>query len=382
MAHYLFTDTHETLRQEMRRFVERELAPHAREWEEAEEFPNEVFRRLGELGYLGLRMPEEYGGQGLDYASAVVFAEEMSRARSGGVGMAVAVHAEMVMPPILKFGTEEQKRRLLPKMIRGELIGALAITEPDAGSDVAGIKTHAVRDGDHWVLNGSKVFITNGCRADVVIVVTRTDRSDPHRGVTLFLVERGMEGFSVSRKLKKVGMHSSDTALLSFEDVRVPDANRLGAADQGFMEIMWELQGERIIGMAAAIAGAERCLEQALSYAKQRTAFGRPIGKLQAIRHKLAEMATQIYVARSALYDVVWRWQQGEYPVREISMLKYYAGRIAFEVADEALQIHGGWGYMDEYEISRAWRDLRVMRIGAGTDEIMLEIIGRTLIGE
>lgn len=382
MAHYLFGETHETLRREVRRFVERELAPHARAWEAAEEFPDEVFRRLGQLGYLGLRMPEEYGGQGLDYASAILFAEEMSRCRSGGVGMAVAVHAEMVMPPILKFGTEEQKRRFLPGMIRGELIGALAITEPDAGSDVAGIKTHAVRDGDQWVLNGAKVFITNGCRADVVLVVTRTDRSDPHRGVTIFIVEKGMAGFAVSQKLQKVGMHSSDTALLSFEDVRVPDTNRLGEADQGFTEIMWELQGERIIGMAAAIAGAERCLEQALDYAKQRSAFGRPISKFQAIRHKLAQMATQIYVARSTLYDVAYRWQQGEYPVQEIAMLKYFAGRIAFEVADEAMQIHGGWGYMDEYDVSRAWRDLRLMRIGAGTDEIMLEIVGRMLTGE
>lgn len=382
MAHYLFNETHETLRHEIRRFVERELAPHARAWEEAEAFPDSVFERLGALGYLGLRMPEEYGGQGLDYASAVVFAEEMSRCQSGGVGMAVAVHAEMVLPPILKFGNEEQKRRFLPPMIRGDKIGALAITEPDAGSDVAGIKTNAVRDGDSWVLNGSKVFITNGCRADVVVVVTRTDRSDPHRGVTLFLVEKGMPGFSVSRKLKKVGMHSSDTALLSFEDVRVPEANRLGDANQGFMEIMWELQGERIIGMAGAIAGAERILEEALQYARQRQAFGRPIGKFQTIRHKLAEMASQIYVARSALYDVAYRWQQGEYPVKEIAMLKYFAGRMAFEVADEALQIHGGWGYMDEYDISRAWRDMRLMRIGAGTDEIMLEIIGRLLTGE
>lgn len=382
MAHYIFTPAHDMLRQEVRRFVERELAPHAREWEEAEAFPDSVFRRLGELGYLGLRMPEAYGGQGLDYAAAVVLAEELSRAGSGGVGMAVAVHAEMVMPPLLKFGTEEQKQHWLPPMARGEEIGALAITEPGAGSDVAGIRTRAVPDGDGWIINGTKMFITNGVRADRVLVVTRTDPGDRHGGVTLFVVDRGTPGFSVAQKLKKLGMHSSDTAELVFDNVRVSDANRVGPANQGFYEIMWELQGERLVGMAGAIAGAERCLETALEYARQREAFGRPIAKFQVIRHKLAQMATEVYAARCMLYDIVYRWQQGEYPVKEISMLKLFGGPAVFRVADEALQIHGGYGYMAEYDISRAWRDLRLIRIGAGTDEIMAEIIGRLLVDE
>lgn len=378
MSHFIFTETHQQLRAEIRRYVERELAPHAEEWEAAEAFPDKVFREMGRLGYLGLRYPEEYGGSGLDFASAIVLAEELSRAGSGGVGMAITVHAEMALPPVLKFGHEEQKQRFLVPALKGDQIAALAITEPGAGSDVSGIRTRAAREGDHWVLNGSKIYITNGVRADWYLVVARTGE-DQWGGLTLFLVERSAPGFSVGRKLKKLGMHSSDTAELFFENVRIPDANRLGDEGQGFYHIMWELQGERLIGAASGVAGAERALEMALQYAGEREAFGRPIGKFQAIRHKLAQMATELEAARSLVYTCAWRWQNGEYPVKEIAMAKLYAAEVAFRVADEALQIHGGAGYMAEYPIQRAWRDARLLRIAGGTDEIMREIIAKQM---
>lgn len=378
MGHLIFGETHHTLRAEIRRYVERELAPHAEEWEEAGGFPDEIFREMGRLGYLGLRYPEEYGGSGLDYYSAILLAEELSRAGSGGVGMAVAVHTEMATPPVLRFGTEEQKQRFLVPAIRGEQIAALAITEPGAGSDVSGIRTRAVQDGADWVISGSKTYITNGVRADWYVVVARTGE-DPWGGLTLFIVEKGMEGFSVGRKLRKLGMHSSDTAELFFDSVRVPDTNRLGDVGQGFYHIMWELQGERLIGAASAVAGAERALEMALAYAGQREAFGRKIGKFQVIRHKLAQMATEIEAARALVYTCAYRWEQGEYPVKEISMAKLFAGEVACRVADEALQIHGGAGYMMEYPVQRAWRDARLLRIAAGTDEIMREIISRQM---
>jgi alkylation response protein AidB-like acyl-CoA dehydrogenase len=378
VGHFIFSDTHETLRAEIRRFVEKELAPHADAWEEAEFFPDSVFWEMGRLGYLGLRYPEEYGGSGLDYYSALVLAEEMSRAGSAGVGMAVAVHTEMATPPIFKFGTPEQKQKFLVPAIKGKKIAALAITEPGAGSDVSGIRTRAVQDGSDWVLNGSKTYITNGVRADFYVVVTRTG-DDQWGGLTLFIVEKDTPGFTVGRKLKKLGMHSSDTAELFFENVRIPDANRVGDVGQGFYNIMWELQGERLIGAASAVAGAERALEMAMKYADQREAFGRKIGRFQVIRHKLAQMATEIEAARALTYTCAWRWQNGEYPVKEISMAKLFASEVACRVADEALQIHGGAGYMAEYPVQRAWRDSRLLRIGAGTDEIMREIIAKQM---
>jgi alkylation response protein AidB-like acyl-CoA dehydrogenase len=378
VGHFIFNETHETLRAEIRRYVEKELAPHAEAWEEAEYFPDSVFWEMGRLGYLGLRYPEEYGGSGLDYASAIVLAEELSRARTAGLGMAVAVHSEMATPPILKFGTEEQKQRFVVPAVKGQKIAALAITEPGAGSDVSGVRTRAVRDGEDWVINGSKIYITNGVRADFYLVVTRTS-DDQWGGLTLFLMEKDMPGFHVGRKLKKLGMNSSDTAELFFENVRVPDANRVGDMGQGFYNIMWELQGERLIGAAGAVAGADRSLELAMQYASEREAFGRKIGKFQVLRHKLAQMATEIEAARAMVYTCAWRWERGEYPVKEISMAKLFAAEVACRVADEALQIHGGAGYMLEYEIQRHWRDTRLLRIGGGTDEIMREIIAKQM---
>ena len=377
--HFIFTDEHEQLRESIRRFVIKELQPHAEEWEETT-FPDWVFERMGELGFLGLDKPEAYGGQGGDYYTSLVLAEEMAHAHCGGLAMGVAVQTDMAMPPILAFGTEEQKQTWAAPAIAGKAILAIGITEPDAGSDVAGIKTRAVRDEatGEYVINGSKTFITNGHRAHAIVLVTKTDPEAGHGGLTLFLVPMDLPGVIREKRLKKLGMHASDTALLAFQDVRVPASAMLGQLGKGFYHISWELQGERLIGAAGAVAGAQHVFDRTLQYAKERKAFGREIGHFQVIRHKFAEMATKIETARQMVYTTAWRFQNGEYPVREITMAKLYSARIAVEVADECIQIHGGAGYMQEYGIERSWRDLRLNRIGAGTDEIMLEVIGRS----
>jgi alkylation response protein AidB-like acyl-CoA dehydrogenase len=307
-----------------------------------------------------------------------VLAEEITNANSGGLAMGLAVQTDMAMPPILAFGTEEQKRQWAEPAIKGEAILCLGITEPDAGSDVSGIKTRAVKDGEDYVINGSKTYITNGHRADVIVLVTKTDPDAGYDGFTLFLVPMDSPGVIREKKLEKLGMHASDTALLAFQDVRVPASAVLGQVGKGFYHIMWELQGERLIGAAGCVAGAQKCFEKTLQYAHERKAFGREIGKFQVIRHKFAEMATKIESARQMVYVTAWRFNNGEYPVREISMAKLHAARIACEVADECIQIHGGAGYMKEYGVERVWRDMRLNRIGAGTDEIMLDVIGRS----
>jgi alkylation response protein AidB-like acyl-CoA dehydrogenase len=372
-----FSDAHEELRLHIRRFLEKEVQPHLAEWEETT-FPDSIMRRMGELGFLGLRYPAEYGGQGGDYFSAMVLSEEMARAGCGGLGMAVAVQAEMATPPVYKFGTEEQRRRWLAPAIAGEQIAALAITEPDAGSDVAGIQTTAKRYGDEFVINGRKIFITNGARCHWALVVTRSDKDAGHHGFSLFVVEKGTPGFEVARTLQKLGMHSSDTAELLFEDCRVPAANLIGAEGRGFQDLMWELQGERLITAVGAVAGAQRTFEYALEYAQNRTAFGKPIAQFQVLKHKLVDMGTQIACVRAFVYETASRWDQGEYPVREISQAKLLATQLAVDVADEAIQVLGGHGYMREFPVERAWRDARLARIGAGTDEIMKEIIAKT----
>jgi alkylation response protein AidB-like acyl-CoA dehydrogenase len=379
MLHPLFTESHEELRAFVRKFVETELAPHAAEWEREGYFADWVFKRMGDLGLLGLRYPPEYGGQGGDWGHAIVLAEEMARAGSAGVGMAIAVQSEMATPPILKFGTEDQKQRYLMPAMRGEKIVCLGITEPNAGSDVAAIQTTAVRDGDDWVINGSKIFITNGVRADFCLLVTRTDRPAGYEGFSLFLVDTDLPGFGVSRKLDKLGMRSSDTAELVLNDVRVPADGLLGAEGKGFPQIMWELQGERLIGVAGSVAGAQLAMERTLEYAKERRAFGRPIGSFQVNRHKFAEMATELEAARQLTYDTALAWERGEYPVKQISMAKLFGGIVVNEVMNTCLQVFGGAGYSTDLWIERAWRDSRLLRIGGGTDEVMREIISRAM---
>jgi citronellyl-CoA dehydrogenase len=372
-----FTDAHEELRLHIRRFLEKEVRPHLEEWEE-KTFPDAIFKRFGELGFLGLRYPPEYGGQGGDYFSAVVLSEELARIAGGGLAMAVAVQTEMATPPVFKFGSDDQKRRWLAPAIRGEMIAAIAITEPDAGSDVAGITTVARREGDQFVVNGRKIFITNGARCHWVLVVAKADRERGHGGFNLLVVEKGTPGFQVTRTLQKLGMHSSDTAELLFEDCHVPVANLIGAEGEGFKNLMWELQGERLITAAGAIAGAARVFEYTMEYARNRQAFGQAISQFQVIKHKLVDMGTKIAAIQAFVYETAKRWDEGEYPVREISQAKLLATQAACEVADDAIQILGGHGYMREFPVERAWRDARLARIGAGTDEIMKEIIAKT----
>jgi alkylation response protein AidB-like acyl-CoA dehydrogenase len=371
---FIFGDEHEQLRETIEAFAKRELAPHAEEWEETT-FPDSVFRRMGELGFLGLDKPEEYGGQGGDYFAAIVLAEALVHARSAGLALGVAVQTDMAMPPILAFGSEEQKREWLAPAIAGEKILSLGITEPGAGSDVAGIRTRAVADGDGFRINGAKTYITNGSRADGIVLVTKTDPEAGYGGFTLFIVPLGAEGVVRERTLRKLGNHASDTAQLAFEDVWVPREAVLGTVGRGFYDIMWELQGERVIGAAGAVASAQLAFDRTLEFARERVAFGRPIGRFQAIRHRFAEMSAKIDAARSLVHATAWRFRNGEYPVREISAAKLVACRTNVEVCDECIQIHGGAGYMREYGIERMWRDARLGRIGGGTDEVMLEVI-------
>ena len=375
----IFTADHESLRATVRAFVERELAPYAEEWEQAGDFPDWVFTKLGEAGYLGLSYPEEVGGQGGDYISTLVLKEEMARCGSGGVGMAVAVQTDMATPPILKFGTPAQIDEYLKPAIKGTKIACLGITEPGAGSDVANIQTLAVRDGGDWVINGRKIFITNGVRAHFCTLVARTNKPAGHHGFSLFLVPTNTPGWTVTKRLDKLGMHSSDTAEIAIEDLRLPADALLGVEGEGFAQIMWELQGERLVGVAGSIAGSQRLLEGCIAYAKERHTFGKPIGKNQAISHRLATMATEIEAARQMIYDAAWKFGNGAYPVKEISMAKLYGGIVASRVANEAMQIFGGAAYTMDLPVQRAWRDSRLIRIGGGTDEVMREVISKLM---
>ncbi len=374
-----FTEEHELLRQSIREFVVKELNPHAADWEAEGLVPRSVFERMGELGFLGLHHPEEYGGGGGDYFTSIVLLEELARCETYGVNTGVAVQVGMATPPILAFGTEEQKQRYVVPAIRGEKIACLGITEPDAGSDVSRVSTFAEKVDGGWRVNGNKIFITNGYRADFMTMLARTEKRGGYKGMSLFLVDTDTPGYNVSRKLEKVGQWSSDTAEIFFEDMLLPAEALLGEEGRGFYNIMWELQAERLTVAAACVATASDVLDTAVNYAREREQFGKPIIKNQALAHRVADLYTQIEAARSLTYLTAWRYDHGEYPVKEISMAKLLATRVAFEVADEAMQIMGGYGYMMEYPVQRAWRDIRIARIGGGTDEIMREVICTSL---
>jgi acyl-CoA dehydrogenase len=374
-----FTEEHEMLRQSIREFCEKELAPNAQQWEDDEGFPDWVFKRMGELGYLGLHFPEEYGGGGGDYFTNIVLAEEIGRSGCGGLSMAIAVQVGMATPPILAFGNEDQKQKYLVPAIAGDKIACLGITEPEAGSDVANLSTYAEKVNGGYKVNGNKIFITNGARANFMTLVARTEKKKGYKGMSLFLVDTDTKGFVVSRKLDKVGMRSSDTAEIFFEDMVIPEESMLGEEGRGFYNIMWELQGERLIGAAAAIGGAALTLEGVIEYTKERVQFGKPICQNQAIAHRIADLASEIEAAKSLVYLCAWKNDQGEYPVKEISMAKLLTAQVAFKVADEAMQFMGGYGYMMEYPVQLAWRDSRLGRIGGGTDEIMREIIATSM---
>jgi alkylation response protein AidB-like acyl-CoA dehydrogenase len=375
-----FGAEHEELRQTVARFVAAEIAPNVDEWERAEEFPRELYRRCAELGFLGLKFPERYGGQGGDHLHDAVWVEELARGGgSGGVAAGLNAHASIALPPIFNFGTAEQHERWLVPGIAGEKIGALGITEPGAGSDVAGISTTARRVDGGYLVNGSKTFITNGVRADFLVCACKTTEAGGHDGISFLVLERDMPGYEVSRKLEKLGWHSSDTGELSFTDVEVPAANLLGEENGGFRLIMANFAWERLLMAVGAVGAMQRLIELAVAYAKNREAFGRPIGKFQAIRHQIAEMATKAEVSRALTYDALRRFHTGQDCIREVSMAKLHSQRAVLEIADQTLQIHGGYGYTREYGIERAVRDARLGPIGGGTDEVMKEIVGKTL---
>jgi acyl-CoA dehydrogenase len=391
-----FTAEHEEFREAVRRFVESELLPHSAEWEEARWFPNLIFGRLAELGYIGLKFPPEYGGDGDPVADAV-FVEELARCGSGGLAAGIGAHCGIALPPIWRFGTEEQKQRYLVPGIRGETLAALAITEPDAGSDVASIRTQATRVDGGYVVNGAKTFITGGVRADILVTAVKTSQEGGHRGLSFLIIERspGVE----SRPLEKLGWHASDTALISFDDVFVPEQNLLGEENRGFYLIMANFQWERLLMALGAVGAMQVAFERTVRYAREQLddsgaaqfsepgwlaggkpeTFGKPISSHQAIRHRLAEIATTIEAGRDVTYAALRSYVAGEDAVREVTVAKLATQRSAFEVMDACLQIHGGNGYMTEYGIERAARDARLGPIGGGTDEIMKEILGRSL---
>jgi acyl-CoA dehydrogenase len=366
-------------RETCRKFAAREIEPHAVEWEEAEAFPRALYAKAAAAGILGAGFPEAYGGAGEDALLPLVGAEGLLWGGTTGVVAGLGSHG-IALPPILFLGDEEQKRRFVPPVLAGEKIAALAITEPGTGSDVAGVRTRAVRDGDSYVVDGAKMFITSGCRADLVTVLARTGE-DPHGGLTFFVVERGTPGFTVSRALKKTGWRASDTAELAFAGVRIPAANRIGPEGSGFVALMRNFQQERLALAFMGHATAEVCLADALAYARERQAFGRPIARFQVLRHKLAEMATEALAARELNYAVARRVAAGEQIPAEVSAAKNFAARVAEGVCREAVQILGGMGYMRESRVERLSRDARLLAIGGGTTEVMNEVIARWGLG-
>jgi acyl-CoA dehydrogenase len=372
-----FTDEHEELRESIRGFIASELRPHATEWEDAHWFPDEVFATCAKQGLLGLKYEEEWGGQGGSYLHEAVFAEELARCGSGGLAAGIGAHVNIATPPIWKFGTDDQKERYLRPAIAGEKIGALAITEPDAGSDVAGIKTNAKRVDGGWLVNGSKMFITNGVRADFYVTALKTTGEGGHHGLSFLIVDK-RQGVNASA-IEKLGWHASDTGLIAFEDVFVPEENLLGRENEGFYLIMANFQWERLLMALGAVGAMRVAYEKTTAFAKERTAFGKPLTGHQALRHKLADVATAVYTGQAVTYDALRRFAEGQDAVQEVTMAKLVTQRACFDVMDTCLQIHGGAGYIKEYEIERMARDARLGPIGGGTDEIMREILGKTL---
>jgi acyl-CoA dehydrogenase len=379
----LFTDEHELLRKTVRAFVEKDVVPHVDEWEGAGRIPRSFWRRLGELGLLGLDFPLEYGGGGADFLASVVLGEEMARCRSGGVAFSVLVHTDMSSPWLTRFGTDAQKRKYLPRILSGETVCALGITEPGTGSDMAALTTRAVQRGDHYVLSGSKIFITNGVHGDLYFVAARTGSGTPdrrHDGISMFLVERGLPGFEVSRTLDKMGMRASDTAELSFQACPVPAENLLGEEGRGFQQLATGLQRERILAAVLALSGAAQAVEDTIAYLQSREAFGEPLARRQVLRHRIADLATEVEAARQLVYHAARLYAAGAECVTVVSMAKLFATEVANRVAFQAVQLHGGYGYMREFPVERFFRDVRMWTIASGTSEIMREIIAKRLL--
>src|SRR5450830_1611661 len=377
IARTLFNEEHDMLRASARRFMETEVAPHHERWEEQGYVDRAIWTKAGDAGFLCPSMPEQYGGAGADLLYSVVLIEEQTRI--GATGLGFGLHSEIVAPYILHYGSEALKSKYLPQMASGAMIGAIAMTEPGAGSDLQGVKTTAVRDGDEYVINGSKTFITNGFLAELVIVVAKTDPKAGAKGTSLFLVEAATPGFDKGKRLEKVGMKAQDTSELFFQDVRVPKENLLGQAGMGFAYLMQELPQERLTVAIGALSSAEAALQWTLDYTRERKAFGKAIADFQNTRFKLAEMATEIQIGRVFVDKCLALHLEGKLDVPTAAMAKYWATDLQCKVLDECVQLHGGYGFMWEYPIARAWADARVQRIYAGTNEIMKEIIARAL---
>lgn len=374
-----FTPEQQAFKKTIRDFVEAEINPFIDQWERERIFPaHRIFKRCAEIGMLGVSYDEKYGGAGLDYSWTAAYVEALGEAcECNAIPMAIMVQTDMCTPALHDFGSEELKRRWLVPAIRGEAVGAIGVSEPAAGSDVFSIQTTARRDGDHYVINGRKIFITNGTQADFVTTLCKTDPNAGHHGFSLIVVPTDTPGFGVAKKLEKIGNHASDTAELCFEDCRVPVANRIGEEGMGFIYQMRQFQKERIVANIGGVAGAQRALERTVQYAKDRKVFGKPLALKQHVQFKFAELQTEIEMVRQLNYHTVRMVVAGEDATRETSMAKLAAGRLVRHVADWCLQFHGGYGYMDEYPISRFWRDSRLLSIGGGADEVMLQIIAK-----
>ncbi len=383
-----FREEHDHFRNTVRQFAQKELAPFADEWEKAEIFPNEVFKRAGELGLFGAHYPEEHGGAGGDYWFSVAKAEELPKCRSAGVAMGLLVQSDMATPVIGDLGTKEQIEEFLTPAIRGEKIAALGVSEPNAGSDVAGIQTVAKRDGDDYVINGAKTYITNGCRADFVTLLAKTNPAAGAHGCSFFLVPTKTKGFSVSKKLKKLGNHSSDTAELAFDDMRIPKRYLLGEENHGFMYLMQNFQTERLIGCISGTAGFALALEDAIAFGRERKAFGKPIIKREYWQHKFVDLYAKWEAGKALSYRACDAYNEERYVKKEpisfetvklISMAKIFVGELGTEILDQCLQFHGGAGYIEEYTVGRAWRDQRLLRIGGGTTETMRYYVAKLM---
>ncbi len=373
-------EEHEMLRDQLRRFIREEVEPYGEDWEREGHVPREVLKKMGALGFLGLRYPEQYGGSDMDYVGTALLSEELGRSTFAGFAITVLVHTDMSSPHLANAGTDAQKDKYMPGIIAGEIITAVGVTEPDAGSDVASIRTRAVRDGDEWMLNGSKIYITNGVKADVYFIAAKTDVDAPgSRGVSIFIVEKGAPGFTVARQLDKMGWRSSDTAELVFEDCRVPAANMLGEENRGFYAIMQNFQNERITLAAQAMGEAQKALDMTLEYTRDRKAFGKTLWEQPVIRNKLSMLQAKVSSARSFIYETAWQASQGEDVVREVSMLKALCGELVNEVTYACQQYHGGYGYMVGTPIERMARDARVQAIGGGATEVMLEEVAKRM---
>jgi acyl-CoA dehydrogenase len=373
-----YTEEHRIFRDTLKKFLEKEVTPFVDEWEKAGIVPRSIWKKMGQQGFLCATVPEEYGGPGADFLYSVIVCEELTR--TNHTGLAAPLHSDVVVPYITEFGTEEQKKKYLPGCVSGDIVTAIAMTEPNTGSDLAAIRTTALEDGDQVVINGQKTFISNGLICDLLILAARDSRvENPYQGIDLYLVEAGTPGFEKGKKISKIGWHSQDTAELYFTDCRIPAANRLGLKGSGFLMLMKKLQQERLVCAIGAVAAAEYILQITIPYTKERTAFGKPISKFQANQFKIVEMATEIKLGRTFLDKLIADHMEGRDILTEVAMAKYWTTELAHRVADQCLQLHGGYGYCEEYPIARAWRDTRVMSIFAGTNEIMKTIVAKTM---